>query len=150
MDDYAKLHTVLIARLPTLATVNAVPHATPKDQLETRLDRAIASRAARLEDQRQLRAWAIAVKTRDRWRDMKTGRRVHRRLELDPQRAEAHHIVSKDDWTVRYDVRNGITLSFETHEAVERGVYRIEGTAWFTIDGVRYIDATFPVVFVRT
>jgi hypothetical protein len=33
---------------------------------------------------------------------------------------------------------------------VERGDYRIEGTAFFRgSDGGRYIDGTFPVVFVR-
>ena len=32
---------------------------------------------------------------------------------------------------------------------VEQGKYRIEGTAWFTKAGVRYIDGTYPVIFVR-
>jgi hypothetical protein len=58
--------------------------------------------------------------------------------------------VPKADPAVRTDIRNGVTLSLETHEAVERGAYRIEGTAWFTIRGTRYIDATAPVYFVRT
>lgn len=137
-------------RLATLDTVNAQPHATPKDQLATRLDRAIENRAARLLDAKKLRDWAYQVKTRDQWRDRKTGVRLLRTLNLDPLRAEAHHVVAKDDWAVRYDIRNGITLSLATHERVERGLYRIEGTAWFRVRGVRYIDATFPVIFVRT
>ena len=116
----------------------------------TKVDRAIAAANARLADRRKLVAWAFAVKTRDQWRDRKTGKRLLRTLNLDPLRAEAHHIVSKDDPAVRYDVRNGITLSLVTHDAVERGLYRIEGTAWFTVNGVTYIDATFPVRFVRT
>lgn len=61
-----------------------------------------------------------------------------------------HHIVSRDDPAVRYDVRNGICLSFATHFAVERGDLRIEGSAWFTVGGVRYIDASAPVRFVQT
>jgi hypothetical protein len=139
-----------IEDLPTLAQVNAVPHATPKHELETKLDRAIASKAARLKDERLLRQWAFAVKDRDKWRDQKTGKRVRRCLELDPDRAEAHHIEPKANWATRYDIRNGVTLSYATHAQVERGDYRIEGTAWFVIDGVRYIDATAPVTFVRT
>ncbi len=137
-------------RLPFLDQVNAVPHATPKHRLETRLDRAIDAKAARLLDQKQLREWARLVKERDRWRDRKTGRRVLRTLNLDPDRAEAHHVVNRDEWAVRYDVRNGLTLSLDSHTRIERGDYRIEGTAWFTVKGTRYIDATAPVIFVRT
>ncbi len=139
-----------IEDLQTLAQVNAVPHATPKGELETKLDRAIASKAARLLDARLLRAWAFAVKDRDHWRDQKTGHRVRRTLSLDPDRAEAHHIEPKSNRATRYDVRNGICLSYATHEAVTHGTYRIDGTAWFVIKGVRYIDATAPVTFVRT
>ena len=35
-----------------------------------------------------------------------------------------------------------------SHEAVERHTLKIEGTAFFTKGGTRYIDATFPVRFV--
>lgn len=139
-----------IADLPTLAQLQATPRATPKHELETKLDRAVANKAARLDDERQLRAWAFAVKDRDRWRDRKTKRRVLRTLNLDPDRAEAHHIVPKDDWNVRHDLRNGICLSLATHLAVETGKLRIEGTQWFTVKGQRYIDGTAPVHFVRT
>jgi hypothetical protein len=90
------------------------------------------------------------VKERDCWKDRRTGHIVRSTRTLDPCRAEAHHIISKDDRAVRYDVRNGICLSLETHDLVERHVLRIEGTAWFEVDGVRYIDATHPVRFVRT
>jgi hypothetical protein len=140
-----------IEDLPTLGQVNARPHATPKRELETRLDRAIANKTARLRDERELRQWAFKVKERDRWIDRYTGRRVRRCLELDPDRAEAHHIEPKANRVTRYDVRNGVTLSYENHAKVERGDYRIEGTAWFRgTDGCRYIDGTHPVIFVRT
>jgi hypothetical protein len=61
----------------------------------TKLDRAIASKAARLLDATKLRQWAKAVKDRDLWKDRKTGKRVLGTRQLDPSRAEAHHIVSK-------------------------------------------------------
>ena len=64
-------------------------------------------------------------------------------------RAEAHHIVDRSDQAVRYDVRNGLCLSFATHEAVERYRLRIVGSSFFTKGGREYIDATFPVRFVR-
>jgi len=138
-----------LRRLRTLAEVNARPHARRKNQLESKLDRAIANKAVRLADKRQLDAWAVAVKERDRWRDRKTGVRVHRTRQLDPLRAEAHHIEPKEDWAVRYDVRNGICLSFATHFAVERHVFRIDGTVFFRKGGATYIDGRFPVIFVR-
>jgi hypothetical protein len=136
------------ARLPTLAACRATPCAGPKPS--TRLARAIAKKAARLVDAKKLRAWAKAVKERDCWKDRRTDIRVRSTRELDPLRAEAHHIVSRDDRAVRYDIRNGITLSCESHDLVERHVLRIEGTAFFEVDGVRYIDATHPVRFVPT
>ncbi len=115
----------------------------------TKLDRAVAKKGARLTDVKRLRAWALAVKVRDHWKDRKTGIRVLSTRYLDPLRAEAHHIVSKDDPAVRYDIRNGITLSLLTHQAVEQHRLRIEGTVFFRIKGCRYIDATYAVTFVR-
>lgn len=147
LDDVKTTTTSL--HLPTLAEVNATPHATPKDQLESKLDRAIENKAFRLLDERKLRAWSLAVRNRDQWTDRKTEERLRRCLDLDPLRAEAHHVVAKDDWTVRYDIRNGLCLSYQVHEQVEHGLYRIEGTAWFTIDGATYIDCTAPVTWVR-
>lgn len=122
----------------------------PRFRKPSKLDRAIVKKIARLLDAKWLRRWAAEVKARDRWCDRMTGVRLRRCLELDPLRAEAHHVVSKTDSAVRYDVRNGICLSLLTHDAVERGLFRIEGTAWFQVDGVTYIDATAPVTFVRT
>lgn len=139
-----------LRRLRTLDDMNARPHATPKSQLETRLDRAVKATATRGEDARALALWAAAVKTRDQWKDRKTGVTVRSTRQLDPLRAEAHHIAPKADRLVRYDVRNGICLSFATHFLVERGVYRIDGTKFFRKGGARYIDARFPVIFVRT
>jgi hypothetical protein len=134
-------------RLATLAQTNAQPHALSKRQLGSKLDRAIVSKAARLLDKRKLEAWAFAVKTRDRWKDRRTGVRVSRTRQLDPLRAEAHHIASRDDRAVRYDVRNGLCLSLESHEAIEHNRLIIVGTKWFVKAGVRYIDGRAPVIF---
>jgi len=116
----------------------------------TKLDRAIANKAARLADKKALEVWSRAVKDRDRWTDRKTGVKVRSTRQLDPLRAEAHHLVSKDDKAVRYDVRNGICVSLQTHLQVTLGRYRIEGTVFFRKGGARYIDGTYPVHFVRT
>lgn len=85
------------------------------------------------------------MKDRDEWKDRKTEQRVRRTHVLAPDSAHAHHIASRDDEVVRYDVRNGITLSFATHDAVERNKLQIVGTKFFTKAGKRYIDATYPV-----
>ncbi len=115
----------------------------------TKLSRAVAKRAARHEDTRRLQVWARAVKDRDHWTDRKTGQRVYSSRTLDPCRAEAHHVEPKGNKATRTDVRNGLTLSLETHLAVELGRYRIDGTVWFTVKGCRYINANYPVLFVR-
>jgi hypothetical protein len=134
--------------LHTLADVQVKPRAIPKPS--TKLQRAIDKKAARLLDATKLRAWARAVKERDRWLDRKTGKRVLSTRQLDPMRAESHHIVSKDDHAVRYDIRNGICLSFTTpHYAVTTGQLAIEGTVFFKKGGATYIDGTYPVTFVR-
>lgn len=116
----------------------------------SKLDRAIASKAARLLDAKLLRQWAAAVKDRDHWKDRKTGKRVHSTRALDTDRAEAHHIEPKSNPVTRHDVRNGICLSLDTHLAVELNRYRIEGTVFFQKHGQTYIDGRFPVIFVRT
>ena len=116
----------------------------------SKLDRAIAAKAARLEDQRQLAIWARAVKDRDHWTCRHTGAKVSSTRALDPTRAEAHHVVSRSDVAVKFDVRNGITLSLAAHLAVELGHYRIDGTRWFRTGGCRYVDCTYAVTFVRT
>lgn len=132
--------------MPMDMTVRGLAH--PKGS--TKLDRAIASKVARLLDAKKLRIWATAVKERDYWKDRKTGVRVRRTRDLDPLRAEAHHIEPKENRDTRYDVRNGVTLSFENHEHVTHNRLTIEGTVWFRKNGCRYIDGTYPVTFVRT
>jgi hypothetical protein len=136
-----------IPDLPTMAEVAARRGATPKHAVPTKLDRAVAKKAAAREDEQKLAAWALQVKTLDHWKDRKTGQRVTRTRALDPLRAEAHHIVSRSDEAVRYDIRNGLCLSYATHDAVERNQLQIVGTKFFTVGGVRYIDGRAPVTF---
>jgi hypothetical protein len=133
--------------LLTLTAIHATPHADPKPA--TKLDRAIARKAARLDDKKKLEQWAREVKERDKWKDRKTGVRVRSTRDLDPLRAEAHHIEPKENKATRYDIRNGITLSFEHHYLVTTHQLRIEGTKYFTKHGQRYIDGTAPVYFVK-
>ena len=136
-----------LEQLRTVAEVNAFPRKQPKPY--TKLERAIARKAARLLDKKKLEVWARAVKERDLWKDRKTGVKVRSTRQLDPLRAEAHHIEPRSNRDTRYDIRNGITLSFEHHFDVEHFRYRIEGTVWFVKNGCRYIDGTYPVTFVR-
>lgn len=137
------------ANLPTLADQRAKPVAIPKPS--TKLDRAIAHKDARLSDAKQLLAWARAVKNRDQWKDRKTGKAVKSTRQLDPDRAESHHIEPKENQATRYDIRNGVCLSFATHFLVTTGKLRIEGSAFFVADdGRTYIDATYDLIFVRT
>lgn len=134
--------------LQTMAEVAASRVGKPIPKGPTRLDRVVEKKAATREDERKLRLWAKAVKARDKWTDRHTGRPVKgTRLILDPDAAHAHHIVSRDDWAVRYDPRNGICLSFSTHDAVERNKLEIVGTVFFYLHGKRYINATYAVRF---
>jgi len=133
-----------LSDLPTVAEMRARGRATPKP---SKLDRAKENGRRREAFRLTLSLWALAVKNRDRWRDRYDGKPVERTLDLVPRRAEAHHVVSREDAAVRYDTRNGICLSYETHARVERNELRIVGTKFFSVKGSsrRYIDATYPV-----
>lgn len=142
--------------LPTLAEMNAKPRAIPKvagtevvgtSKVSARLRRAKDKQKNGGADRKKLYQWAQAVKKRDQWFDRYDGRPVLKAAEMHPRRAEAHHVVSRSDKAVRYDIRNGITLSLETHALVEDGKLEIIGTKFFTVGGTRYIDATFDVKF---
>lgn len=137
----------VLAKLPTAEEAAKLRPIQQKHELKTKLDRVIEKKTADREDKQKLDAWALAVKVFDNWRDRKTGKKVKRTRQLDPLRAEAHHVVPKSDRNVRYDVRNGICLSFATHDAVERNTLRIVGTKFFTVNGKTYINAREPVTF---
>lgn len=125
--------------------------ATPKLAASlAKLARAQAKAKRLRDDARKLAHWAAAVKARDGWRDRMTGQPVKPRAHvLTPDAAHAHHLAGRADVAVRYDVRNGICLSAATHAQVEAGTIRIVGTRWYTVQGRRYINADYPVRFVR-
>jgi hypothetical protein len=136
----------LVSRLPTLAEMNAVPRATPKGTTSPKLERAKARIAADRQDADKLRQWATAVKVRDKFLDRFDGKPVLRGATPHPRRAEAHHIEPRANQAVRYDPRNGMTLSMENHDRVERGDLVVRGTRTFTVDGKHYIDGRFAKV----
>jgi hypothetical protein len=136
--------------IPTKAQLDAElgdRRATPKHQIPTKVDRMRAKAEADRDDERKLQAWAKAVKNRDRWTDRYTGKPVRSTAILALDSAHAHHVEPRANWDVRHDVRNGLTLSYETHAKVEANELRIVGTAWFEVEGKRYIDCTEPVIF---
>lgn len=100
------------------------------------------------EDETKLAAWAKAVKDRDQWTDQYDGKPVKSGVSVThPRAAHAHHLEPRANLDVRYDVRNGVTLAFETHAKVEAGEIVITGTKHFTKLGKRYINAKFPLKF---
>ena len=136
--------------LQTLADRSRERYATPKGSVPTKLDRAVEKKAAKREDEKKLAAWALSVKLRDCYKDRYTGRRVKgTRLVLEPDAAHAHHIEPKGNWDTRYDIRNGICLSFATHDAVERNKLRIVGLHYFTVAGKRYLNGSKFVQFQK-
>lgn len=136
--------------LRTLTDRRGERYATPKQDIPTKLDRAREKKAATREDERKLAAWALAVKIRDQYSDRHTLKRVSStRLMLDPDSGHAHHIEPRENLDTRYDVRNGVTLSAITHEAVERNKLKIIGTRFFVLHGRRYINADHRLIFKK-
>lgn len=137
--------------IPTLQDMQATRRATPKYELPSKTEKARAKQKADKDDEQKLAAWGKAVKNRDEWTDRYTGKRLKRTkgLSFDPDAAHAHHVEPRENWDTRHDVRNGITLSFETHEKVEKNQLRIVGTKFFTVNGKRYVDCTHRVRFAK-
>lgn len=115
----------------------------------SKADRAYDAGAAKKEDEKQLAVWRRAVGTRDKGKDRCTGKKVLKTIALDPNRAECHHVESRENYDVRYDRRNGILLSLTTHCLVEENKLRIVGTKFFNVNGKKYIDCDHPVRFVK-
>lgn len=139
--------------LMTLAERHAVPHASPKiHPAKAQLARSIEKVKADREDDRKLAAWSKAVRDDDDWTDRYTGRKVKPAKTvgvISPNAAHAHHIEDRANQDVRYDVRNGVTLSYASHLKVEANELRIVGTRWFTVNGKRYINGRERLKFVE-
>jgi predicted restriction endonuclease len=104
-------------RLPTLAEQQQTRRAIPKYQIPSRLDEKTASDK---DDARALDVWRKAVARRDRNRCRHCGVLTVPTLELQANRREIHHLRSRTDPVVRYDVRNGVVLCATHHSAVSR------------------------------
>lgn len=132
--------------IPTMAEVAALRAGKPLTK-SSKLDRAHSAADERKEDERKLAIWRREVAVRDKGEDRYTGKRVLKTITLDPNRAEAHHVEPRDNYDTRYDRRNGVQLSMQTHVLVTENKLRIVGTKFFTVNGKRYIDCDHPVTF---
>lgn len=118
--------------------------AEQKSALKTRLD---VKAAADKQDTRKLEVWRGLVYARDKFTCRCCGVKVIRTLNLDPKRAEAHHVKRRDELAVRYDVRNGLTLCLSCHQKVTHYLLRIIATKFFMKGKTRYVNASAPVMF---
>lgn len=114
-------------RLPTLAEVQAQRRARPNwKPSQTRLDEKVA---ADKDDAKLLREWARYVRLRDQGICRVCGVQTIQTLELDPKRQEIHHIVSRTNQAIRYDVRNGLCVCLRDHQRLTRHQLFVMGTA---------------------
>lgn len=135
-------------KLPTPDEARTLRPLQQKSELPTKMDKAEAKKKAQGLDERKLRTWAKQVKERDAWKDRMTGQRVtSAKLALTPDAAHAHHVEPRENYDVRYDTRNGLTLSARSHDLVERNKIRIVGTVFFQVNGRRYINCDHVVKF---
>jgi hypothetical protein len=139
-----------LAKLPTLAEVQA-DRTGPLWKTPTgRLD---AADAKEKDDAKLLEQWRRQVKTRDRGRCRVCGVKTIATMELDPKRGEAHHIVSRADKSVRYDVRNGLHVCLRDHRRFKGHRLHVVGTAaqmFVAANGKSYLDASWPLTFKET
>lgn len=126
------------AHLGTLADQQG---AKPKP---TRLDAMAGKENRRRDNEAKLREWRKAVDARDGKQGFKcrwSGKPLARTLELRPDRAERHHLEPRANRKTRYDVRNGVLCSLETHERFEHNLLQIVDGKTFVVDGRAYWDA---------
>lgn len=138
------------ARSGAPEAVRARPRATPKDQLPTKLDGAIAPKSPGSWVPNNCGPGHGAVKDRDLWKDRKTG--VWVTVLGNPIRCARQRITSIPA-TIRPCATTsgmGWCLSFANHKEVTHHRLRIEGTFWFRKGGARYTEVTYHVLFVRT
>lgn len=135
---------------PTLAQMNEKPRAEQKGNIPTRL---AEKKSDDKDEKAKEKLWRKGCIKRDGKICRHCDRVVVQQLELAPNRLEVHHIASRVDRAVRWDVRNGIVLCAECHEKVTR--YRlviVQVTRHrFTVDDStkRYINAFKPVTWVE-
>jgi len=134
-----------LADLPYLTQRKA--QAVPKGKT-----RAETNGEAEQRDTNLLNIWKARVFQRDKGICRCCGRKVKKTLEHVPQRAEAHHLKTRADKAVRYDVRNGLLVClFPCHDGITTGKIAVTQHArlMFTLDGKSYINGSEPVEFRR-
>ena len=127
--------------------VNRPRMAVPKGKT-----RAETNGEAEKRDTNLLNIWKARVFQRDKGICRCCGRKVKKTLEHVPQRAEAHHLKTRADKSVRYDVRNGILVClFPCHEGITTGKIAVTQAArlMFVVDGKSYINGSEAVTFKR-
>lgn len=138
--------------LPTLAEVQADRASRPNwKTTRTILDE---KTEADKDDARKLEAWKSAVRKRDKGRCRVCEVKTVKTLEADPKRGEAHHIKTRADKRVRYDLRNGLHVCLKCHQRLEgRGKkLHVIGTAaqMFTVDGKTYLNGDKRLRFTES
>lgn len=131
---------------PSLSDRQAERYATPKHAMTTRLD---VKGAKDKDDAKQLEDWKRAVRLRDKGRCRVCGIKTIKTLELNPKRGEAHHVASRKDKAVRYDVRNGLHCCCACHEKFTLGKLFVHQIAklLMTVGQTTYINASKKVTF---
>lgn len=96
--------------------------------------------------------WRSKVFQRDAYRCRWCQGHVMRSVGLTAYQAQAHHLAPRAIKSVRYDVRNGLTLDANCHERLTGKVnekWIVVGTKFFTVGRQRFIDGDHPVTFQR-
>jgi len=139
----------VLNKLPTAATVNAIPRARAKGAEPSRLQ----VKESKAQDEGKLeRAWKREVFKRDggccRW----CKRKVRKCLDLVPERAECHHLAGRVVVAIRWLRANGLLLCRSCHERVTGKVaekFVIIASKTYTVDGVAYPNGDKKVSFKR-
>jgi hypothetical protein len=139
----------VIARLPTLADVEAMRRGKPIAKGPTRLQRTIETKALTTIDEKAFKA---AVWARDRGFCRVCSRKVQKVLARIPARGEVHHTHGRAG-DLRFEVRAAILVCAACHERLTGRVndkLSAVPSRTFTIRQGTFTDATFPITFTRT
>ena len=108
-----------------------------------KLERSVSKKQADDKDARELAAWSLAVRTRDKFTDRFTGKKVQPAKQVGvthPDCGHAHHVEPRENRDTRTDRRNGLTVSFATHQRLEANELKVVGTKYFTKNGKKYLN----------
>lgn len=139
----------LLARLPTVADVDAQRHGKPLGKGKTRLEVTIEQRPLTKVDEK---AFKSAVWRRDRNRCRCCGRKVQQVLARVPERGEVHHIHGRRG-DLRFEVKSAILVCLRCHERLTGKVnahrMQVLATETFAIRGEWYTNANCPITFTE-